>query len=143
MRSEGYSNCLVCVCLSCLSVCPHTLFSVLCTYLGRRPSLVDAYYTPRAMFRILSVTCLLTRKAFRLIGASLSEPHTYRTAVQNPPYCERSEPVTRVGWRIYLVYIYNYIYIYLYPWAHLVPRGPPVTRNAQMSDRPVEVQWSI
>ena len=39
---------------------------------------------------------------------------------------------------------YIYIYIYLYPWAdHLVPRGPPVTRNAQMSDRPVEVQWSI
>ena len=40
-----------------------------------------------------------------IIGASLSEPHTYRTAVQNPPYCERSEPVTRVGWRISLVYI--------------------------------------
>ena len=24
-------------------------------------------------------------------------------------YCERSEPVTRVGWRISLVYIYIYI----------------------------------
>ena len=23
---------------------------------------------------------------FSIIGASLSEPHTYRTAVQNPPY---------------------------------------------------------
>ena len=35
-------------------------------------------------------------------------------------------------------------YIYLYPWAvHLVPRGPPVTRNVQTSDQPVEVQWSI
>ena len=35
-------------------------------------------------------------------------------------------------------------YIYLYPWVdHLVPRGPPVKRNAQTSDRPVEVQWSI
>ena len=43
-----------------------------------------------------------------------------------------------------LWYIYIYIYIYLYQWAdHLVPRGPPVTRNAQTSDRPVEVQWSI
>ena len=31
-----------------------------------RSSLVDAY-TLRAMFRILSVTCLLTRKALRLI----------------------------------------------------------------------------
>ena len=31
----------------------------------RRPSLVDAY--SRAMFRILSVTCLLTRKGLRLI----------------------------------------------------------------------------
>ena len=34
------------------------------------------------------------------IGASLSEPHTYRTAVQNPPY-------------IY-IYIYTCIYIYIY-----------------------------
>ena len=52
--------------------------------------------------------------------------------------CERSEPITRVSWRISLVYIY------LYPWAdHLVPRGPPVTRNAQTSDQPVEVQWLI
>ena len=37
-------------------------------YLPRqgRPFLVDAY-TPRRMFRILTVTCLLTRKALRLI----------------------------------------------------------------------------
>ena len=35
-----------------------------------------------------------------------------------------------------------YIY-YLYHTTYLVPRGPPVTRNAQTSDRPVEVQWSI
>ena len=36
-------------------------------YLPRegRPSLVEP--TPRAMFRILSVTCLLTRKVLRLI----------------------------------------------------------------------------
>ena len=25
-------------------------------------------------------------KLIRIIGASLSEPHTYRTAAQNPPY---------------------------------------------------------
>ena len=38
------------------------------TYLGRGGHLVDAYiYTPRGMFRILSVTCLLTREALRLI----------------------------------------------------------------------------
>ena len=38
--------------------------------------------------------------------------------------CERSEPVTRVGWRI------SPVYIYLYPWVdHLVPRGPLVTRK--------------
>ena len=58
--------------------------------------------------------------------------------------CERSELYVRVGWRISLVYIYIYIYIYiyLYPWVdHLVPRGPRVTRNAQTSDRPVEVQF--
>ena len=38
-------------------------------YLPRqgRPSSVDAY-SPCAMFRILSVTCLLTRKALRLIN---------------------------------------------------------------------------
>ena len=35
--------------------------------------------------------------------------------------CERSEPVTQVGWRISLVYNTTY----------LVPRGPPVTRNAR------------
>ena len=46
--------------------------------------------------------------------------------------CERSEPVTRVGWRNVLVYII-YIYIYLYPSAvHLVPHGPPV--NAQRAN---------
>ena len=48
--------------------------------------------------------------------------------------CERSEPVTRVGWRISQVYIY----IYLYPWAgHLVLREPPI--NAQRANvRPTE-----
>ena len=34
-------------------------------------------------------------------------------------------------------HIYIYIYIYLYPWAHLVPRRPPV--NAQRANvRPAE-----
>ena len=52
-----------------------------------------------------------------LIGASLREPHTYRTAVQNPPY----------------------IYIYIYtcpssvrPASNLVPRRAPL--NAQCAN---------
>ena len=77
--------------------------------------------TPRAMFRILSVTCLLTHKALRLIASEASLLHELAGA--------------------FLWYIY--IYIYLYHTTYLVPRGPPVTRNAQTSDRPVKVQWSI
>ena len=68
--------------------------------------------TPCAMFHILSVTCLLTRKAWHLIiRASLSEPHTYRTAVQNPPY-------------IYMRAVR--------PWSNLVPRRAPL--NAQRAN---------
>ena len=46
----------------------------------------------------------------------------------------------------FLVYIFIYLYIYIYVCrrtSFLVPNGPPVTRNAQTSDRPVEVQRSI
>ena len=57
------------------------------------------------------------------IGASLSEPHTYRTAVQNPPY----------------IYIYIYIYIHVpfvhlsvWPASNLVPRRAPL--NAQRAN---------
>ena len=72
--------------------------------------------TLRAMFRIISVTCLLTRKALRLIiGASLSEPHTYRTTVQNPPY----------------IYI-RAVRPSLRPASNLVPRRAPL--NAQRAN---------
>ena len=57
--------------------------------------------TPRAMFRILSVTCLLTRKALRLIGER-SEPHTYRTVGKNLRHIY-----------IYVFYIYIYIYTFV------------------------------
>ena len=59
-----------------------------------------------------------------LIGASLSEPHTYRTAVQNPPY----------------IYI-RAVRPSLRPASNLVPRRAPL--NAQTSDRPVMIQRSI
>ena len=36
-------------------------------------------YTPRAMFRILSVTCLLTRKALRLIISKGDYQNTIET----------------------------------------------------------------
>ena len=34
--------------------------------------------------------------------------------------CERSEPVTRVGWRNVLVYIHIYIYIYIYIHIYII-----------------------
>ena len=43
-----------------------------------------------------------------IIGASLSEPHTYRTAVQNPPY------------------IHVYIRMLVRPASNLVPRWAPL-----------------
>ena len=63
-----------------------------------------------------------------LIGASLSEPHTYRTAGKNLRHIY-----------IYVFYIYIYIYIYIRPSVVHVP----LTRYAQTSDWPVEVQRSI
>ena len=65
-----------------------------------------------------------------------------RGSIDGMPNCERSEPVTRVGWRISLVYIIIYIYIFV-SMGTFGPAWAPVTRNAQTSDRPVEVQWSI
>ena len=74
------------------------------------------------MFRILSITSLLTRKALRLIGASLSEPHTYRTAVQNPPY-------------IYIFFFNIYIYTYAYARPSGVQFGPKMgPLNAQRTN---------
>ena len=85
--------------------------------------------TPRAMFRILSVTCLLTRKALRLIGER-SEPHTYRTVGKNIRHIY-----------IYICFLYIIIYIYIYDRPCVV--HVPLTRYAQTSDWPVEVQRSI
>ena len=66
-----------------------------------------------------------------IIGASLSEPHTYRTAGKNIRH-------------IYIIYIYIYfLYIYIYIYIRPSVVHVPLTRYAQTSDWPVEVQWSI
>ena len=43
----------------------------------------------------------------------------------------------------FLVYIFIYLYICMLPYVLFGPARAPVTRNAQTSDRPVEVQRSI
>ena len=68
-----------------------------------------------------------------IIGASLSEPHTYRTAVQNPPYiiiigASLSEPhldelAGAFLWYIYIyilyyIFVYIHVYIYIYVTVH-------------------------
>ena len=46
---------------------------------------------------------------------------------------------------MYNIYIYIYIYIYIILFIYFRPYvvHVPLTRYAQTSDRPVEVQWSI
>ena len=62
---------------------------------------------------------------------------------------ERSEPPLSVElseFSLYLyIYIYNYIYIFIYIFIYFRPYvvHVPLTRYAQTSDRPVEVQRSI
>ena len=49
-----------------------------------------------------------------IIGASLSEPHTYRTAVQNPPYWRAERAPLSVELSAFSLYLYIYIYIYIF-----------------------------
>ena len=56
---------------------------------------------------------------------------------------ERSEPPLSVELSEFSLYLYIYIYIYLFIYFRSYVVHVPLTRYAQTSDRPVEVQRSI
>ena len=81
----------------------------------------------------------LQSSTYKLSGASCrSRAYTYRILQDYKRVTARgriSEP------NVYIAFS-SYIYVCRRT-TYLAPHGPPVTRNAQTSDRPVEVQWSI
>ena len=82
--------------------------------------------TPRAMLRILSVTCLLTRKTLRLIG-------------------ERSEPPLSVELSEFSLYLFIYLFIcllYIYVYFRPYVVHVPLTRNAKTSGRPRRLRFN-